>query len=202
MNFFLSFFLKIRAWQLFILMTAVMVGQGLVMTTVANPFDGIALAFAIGTPAIMLLIDGWLLTIAITANNKLPSPLQQSPVWTITATTYGFIYILYFVLSVIPESLKFAETMAQLHIEGRLQEMDPSTITGPPIYIFPLHILAMFCMFYLLIYTAKRFVTLEQNREVKSSDYIEVFFMLWIFPIGVWLIQPRVNRLFANKPAQ
>jgi hypothetical protein len=25
------------------------------------------------------------------------------------------------------------------------------------------------------------------------------FFLIWFFPIGVWIIQPRINRLYAVK---
>ena len=65
--------------------------------------------------------------------------------------------------------------------------------------IFPLHLLAMLCMFYLLNFVAKNLVLAETDRAAKFYDYAGPFFLLWFFPIGVWAVQPRINRLYAEK---
>ena len=65
--------------------------------------------------------------------------------------------------------------------------------------IFPLHLLAMFCMFYLLNFTSKNLALVETDRAVKFYDYAGSFFLLWFFPIGVWAVQPRINRLYAER---
>ena len=61
--------------------------------------------------------------------------------------------------------------------------------------IIPLHLFAMFCMIYCLYFTAKTFRTVELQREVHSGDYLGEFFLIWLFPIGVWIIQPRINKI-------
>ena len=65
--------------------------------------------------------------------------------------------------------------------------------------IFPFHLLAMSCMFYLLYFVSKSLVMVETNRAVSFYDYAGPFFLLWFFPIGVWFIQPRINRLYEEK---
>jgi len=59
--------------------------------------------------------------------------------------------------------------------------------------MFPLHILSMFGLLYSFYYVAKTFKTVELQREVTFSDFAGDFFLLLFFPIGVWIIQPKIN---------
>jgi len=43
-----------------------------------------------------------------------------------------------------------------------------------------------------------RLVTLERRQPVTFFDYSGPFFLFWFFPIGVWFIQPRVNKLLGT----
>ena len=61
--------------------------------------------------------------------------------------------------------------------------------------IIPFHLFAMFCMFYSMYFVSKTVKTAELQRKVKGDDYIGEFFMLWFFPVGIWILQPRINRL-------
>jgi hypothetical protein len=67
----------------------------------------------------------------------------------------------------------------------------------PPSWIIPLHLLAMFCMFYNLYFVAKSLRLAEERRPLVFYDYSGPFFLLWFFPIGIWVVQPRINRLYA-----
>lgn len=62
--------------------------------------------------------------------------------------------------------------------------------------IFPLHFFAGFCMFYLLYFVSKSLVLAESAKQVSFYDYSGPFFLLWFFPIGIWIVQPRINRLY------
>jgi hypothetical protein len=53
----------------------------------------------------------------------------------------------------------------------------------------------MFCIFYTLYFVAKTFKTVELQREVKFSDFAGEFFMIWFYPIGIWIIQPKINKM-------
>ncbi len=76
-----------------------------------------------------------------------------------------------------------------------------STTTNPALLaiIFPLHSLAVFCMFYDLYFVCKSLVLAETSRPVSFYDYAGPFFLIWFFPIGIWFTQPRVNRLYAER---
>ncbi len=56
----------------------------------------------------------------------------------------------------------------------------------------------MFCQFYSLYFVSKTQALAENARPVSLADYIGYFVGLWIFPVGVWIIQPRINRLYTN----
>ena len=76
-----------------------------------------------------------------------------------------------------------------------------STTTNPALLaiIFPLHFLAMFCMFYDLYFVSKSLVLAETNKPASFYDYAGPFFLIWFFPIGVWFTQPRINRLYSER---
>lgn len=65
--------------------------------------------------------------------------------------------------------------------------------------VFPLHIFSMFCMFYSLYFVAKTVKTVELQQEVSFSDFAGEFFMLWFYPVGIWIIQPKVNAMVKDK---
>ena len=66
-------------------------------------------------------------------------------------------------------------------------------------FIFPLHIACMIYLFYLLYFAAKSLVQMERGEQATFYDSAGPFFLSWFFPIGIWIIQPRVNRLFASE---
>lgn len=61
--------------------------------------------------------------------------------------------------------------------------------------VIPVHLFSMFCIVYCSYIVAKSIRTAEEGQTVHFSDYVAEFFMLWFFPIGVWLLQPRINQL-------
>lgn len=69
-------------------------------------------------------------------------------------------------------------------------------MSGAISLIVPLHMLAMYCMFYSIHFVSKNLVTYERQEEVEFESYSGTFFLLWLYPIGIWLIQPRVNRIY------
>ena len=74
------------------------------------------------------------------------------------------------------------------------------TFAGMFFVIFPLHMFAMFAIFYCLYFVAKTYKTVELQRTVTFSDYAGEFFLFWFFPIGIWVIQPKINAM-VNNPA-
>ncbi len=65
--------------------------------------------------------------------------------------------------------------------------------------VIPLHLLAMFCVLYSLYFVSKGLVLAERGKSASFYNYAGSFFLVWFFPIGVWIVQPKVNRLYAGK---
>jgi len=48
-------------------------------------------------------------------------------------------------------------------------------------------------------FASKSLVMVETGRRAKFYDYAGPFFLMWFFPIGIWFIQPRINRLYSQR---
>jgi hypothetical protein len=88
---------------------------------------------------------------------------------------------------------------AALYFSGAMILLPSSGEDPIPGVIVPLHLLAMFAIVYSMGFAARRLVTLERQQPARFSDYRTTFFLFWFFPIGVWIIQPRVNRLLGTR---
>nr|WP_321414557.1 hypothetical protein [uncultured Allomuricauda sp.] len=65
--------------------------------------------------------------------------------------------------------------------------------------IVPLHLFSMFCIFHTIYFASKTIKTVELKRKVGFGDFISEFFLLWFYFIGIWVIQPKVNKLSAEQ---
>jgi hypothetical protein len=74
-------------------------------------------------------------------------------------------------------------------------EPNISMIVGAILVIVPLHLFSLFAIFYSMYFAAKTVKSVELQREVIFSDFIAEFFLIWFFPIGVWILQPKLNKL-------
>lgn len=64
----------------------------------------------------------------------------------------------------------------------------------------PLHVLGWLCAFYVINQVSKALVLAETGNVTSFFDYALEFLLIWIFPvIGVWFIQPRINRLYSKS---
>lgn len=169
----MKFFINAQSWQMFLVLMASMFGAQLLMPVFNNPAIGIL----IGTLILMALYMGWLISIAVTANRKLGEPLKKSTKWVLVGLSYGAAYL----------------TGSLLVLPGYMEAG-----RGVPGFVLPLHLLAMAAVFYALLFAAKSLVMVERNQTAKFFEYSGSFFLLWFFPIGVWFIKPRVNKLLGG----
>ena len=58
-----------------------------------------------------------------------------------------------------------------------------------------LPLFSMICVFLGLRFAAKTMKSVELGRMAKFGDNAAEFFLLWFSPIGVWILQPRLNIL-------
>lgn len=61
--------------------------------------------------------------------------------------------------------------------------------------LLPIHFFVMFCLFYCIYFVAKTYKTVELQREVIFSDFAGEFFLFWFYPAGVWIVQPKINKM-------
>jgi hypothetical protein len=68
-------------------------------------------------------------------------------------------------------------------------------LTGMLVFVIPLEILFMVSKFYCFYFVAKVIKTAETSEVAKFEAFTMDFIYLILFPVGLWFIQPRVNKL-------
>ncbi len=63
--------------------------------------------------------------------------------------------------------------------------------------IFTIYVFAS--IFWIATFTAKTLKANETTEEIDINDYFTDIFKIIFWPIGIWMIQPRVNRIFVSK---
>lgn len=192
-----SIFTKAKAWQLFLLLFAIpMVIQFSVMSyfmpdftsaegnqnQAREAFERLTNVFGVLTFVFALLLVGWLYFSGIAANRRLKESTRKRTYMFRFSAIYPIIYVvLYFVVFI------------------RSFTGDPSIGMVP--IIIPLHFLAMICMVYLLYFASKNLSMSLKEKGITSGGTAGFFFGFWFYPIGVWFIQPKVNRLVNQEGA-
>lgn len=182
-------FLTLKHWQLFLLLIGIpLIFQFVIIGfTIASRNPA---AYFIYFPIITILIIGlslsWSYSLGTNLYKRLPVTAKMSLTRFKIFLFFPGIYMIFFLV----------------FMAGLFSDVSSGREPNPGILflIFPLHLFAMFCLFYCLYFNAKALKTVELQRPVTFSDYAGEFFLLWFFPIGIWIIQPRVNRLFATTP--
>lgn len=137
-------------------------------------------------PVIMILLMsiyfGWYYALGTNLHKKLPVTAPMN--------LLRFKVFLFFPLVYIPVFMVF--------MLNTFSDLQTHEAPNPFVFllIFPLHLFSMFCMVYCLYFNAKALKTVELQKPVTFSDFAGEFCLLWLFPIGVWIIQPRINKLF------
>lgn len=154
-------------------------------------------------PIVIIIASGthfcWYWSIGIGLQNKLPAEARMKTGLFKVAVLFPAIY---FVIIFI--GITYLFTNAQPFFD----QSDPTdlnfiqTIAFSMLFFVPLHFFAIFCSFYCLYFTAKTIKSIELQRAVTLSDYIAEFVLIWFFPVGVWIIQPKINKMTeSDQPA-
>ncbi len=183
-------FLKAKHWQLFLLTFGVpMIFQFVMMGTIFsnisngnNPDTSLIIKYMRISPVVMIffmgIFFGWFYSVAIGLQSKIPGNINMKVKRFKLLFFIPLVYMIFFL------------SFFTISITGE----------GPNVSIFaviiPLHLFSMFCMFHSLYFVAKTFKTVELQREVRFSDFAGEFFMIWFYPIGIWIIQPKINKMF------
>jgi len=185
-------FLKAKHWQIF-------------MMTFGIPFIfqilSVPIVFLGNDPTIMMKIFpiimilligaflGWFWSIGVGLQSKVPEnvtmKVKKFKILLITPLIYMLLI-----------SISMGAIFNGFFENGK--EPDTSMIGGLLGVIIPLHLFSMFCIFYCLYFVAKTFKTVELQREVSFSDFAGEFFLFWFFPIGIWIVQPKINKMIED----
>ena len=180
--------LKAKHWQIFILT----IGLPVIIEIILIPFIIIGnnpMVILKIMPILMIFflggLFGWFWAIAIHLQEKLPDDLKLK---VNRFKTFLLIPIIYFAIFFV-----FLDFIMRGAIENG---------TGPDPVVFaliiPFHLFAMFCIFYCLYFVSKTFKTVELQRKVTFSDFSGEFFMICFFPVGIWIIQPKINKMIED----
>ena len=191
-------FLKAKHWQLFVLIFGVpfvfqltMMGYVIAEVVINSQTDPrILFEYMNYLPWLALIpfgiLFGWFWSIAINLQKKIPSDVTMKVK---KFKLFFFIPVVYILLFVVFFSFILMETMMTVP--------DPSIglIGSLLVLIIPLHLFSMFCILYTFYFIAKTIKTAELQRDVVFNDFIAEFFLLWFYPIGIWILQPKINKM-------
>ena len=62
--------------------------------------------------------------------------------------------------------------------------------------------LSLICIAYGLFVTAKTIKTAELDRNPKTREFMLEFVLIFMTPIGLWILQPRLNKIIYRRHYQ
>lgn len=195
-------FVTAKHWQLFILTTGVViVAQSFFMYVMldeiaSNRQPNITVFFTM-IPLIMIIAliavftqFGWYYAVVIKMHQKIPDHLKMNlkrfkiffffPLIYLSAI-FLLVTYMFFILGSDPASVK------------------PHEILPFVAFIIPMHFFTIFCIIHTFYCVGKSVKLAELHRQLKFEDYAGEFFLTWFFPIGVWIIQPKINKIWSGE---
>jgi hypothetical protein len=64
--------------------------------------------------------------------------------------------------------------------------------------MIPVLFLTSFSHFYSIYFIAKALKMIDCQKQCAFSEFSEECFLIFFFPLGIWKIQPRINKLFED----
>ncbi len=173
-----SFFVQAKHWQVFTVIFGLFCCTNVVLLLPAlngRNKGGLSTAGVIAVLVFYGCFAMWYWSMASFVQSSVKAILRPSLRFYRFAISYPLVYLLLFNLF--------------------FEKLTPAVI----LVIFPFHLLALFCLFYTPGFITKNLAAAETEQAVRFRDYAGALFLLWFFPIGIWFIQPRINRLYAVK---
>lgn len=171
-------FLKLKSWQTFGLIVVIpllfmIIGVLLTKTTGIQSFMNVFALLA--TLTIMISYYGWILSAGIILNEQVESDKKQN----ITAFKSLFVIALMLFLIFIPILKNVSD-----------ENLTLTRFVG---------LVAFVCFLYCIYFVAKSISQVEKQLNIKPKSLFPDFILIWLLPIGIWTIQPRISRILAEK---
>jgi|HubBroStandDraft_4_1064222.scaffolds.fasta_scaffold183667_3 hypothetical protein len=169
-----TFFLRAKHWQVFLVFCISSVAEAVALHFA--PLT-VSLPSALASASVIYVYLAWLWSMGSFLHSILPSPLRIK----------------------IP-SFRFTLIYSAVYAVASLAFFDHLDSARAFAIIFLPHLLALFCMLHNLYFVSNSLVVAETGKPTTSFfDYAGPFLLLWFFPVGIWVIQPRINRLYADR---
>lgn len=127
----------------------------------------------------------WFWSVAVGLKDKLP---EGAGIPMTRFKAFFIIPLIYF-----PLAMMLGLSVMQTVLQG--QEPDPMFLLKVmPIFML-LHFFTIFCIFHTMFFVAKTIKAAELQRPVTFGDFAGEFFMTWFFFVGVWIMQPKINKM-------
>ncbi len=183
-------FLRAKHWQIFLLV--VIIPYTIQFTALAININDPQRIMDF-SPFIMVIfifgLFGWLYSLATGLQHKVPAGVKMN--------VRKFKIFLIIPMIYIPISFHIANLLFD-NLSQANGEINTGMFGVTFAIIFPLHILSIFGILYSYYFVAKTYKTVELQREVTFSDFAGDFLLLMFFPIGIWVIQPKINSMTFN----
>jgi hypothetical protein len=181
-------FLKAKHWQIFLLTIGIpMVFQYLLIGAAISDPEASPASIAnliVFVPILVLVVlfglfglFGWFWSIGIGLQSKIPQNVKMN---VNRFKIFFFIPLIYLLL---------LTGFVVFFINGEKPDVTMFMT------IFPIHLFSMFCILHTMYFIAKTIKTVELQREAEFSDFVGEFFLFWFYPFGMWILQPKINRI-------
>jgi len=196
----MNLFLRAKHWQIFLVAFGLpFVFQMVMMVTIFseiahNHNPEVLFTFFKVFPLLMVLFIGttlgWEYSVAIGLQKLVPPNVKMKVT---KFKIFFFIPVTYLCLII-----AFTTYLFSGHIPTQSNPPGPIFFSVFAI-IFPIHLFSVFCLFYCLYFVAKTYKTVELQRAVIFSDFVGEFFMAWFIFIGIWIMQPKINKMVEER---
>ena len=191
-------FLRAKHWQLFLVIIGVPILLNIILgismfadVVFENNPDALFLYDIVAFfPLIMIVmmggLFGWFWSIVNGLQDKIPHSHRMN------LTRFKFLFFIP-IIYILGLSLFISGTISGV-IDGKIEE---HAFTVPITFavIMPLHFLSMASIFHSMYYVAKTIKMAELQKEVKFIDALGEFVLTWFYPIGIWFLQPKINKM-------
>jgi hypothetical protein len=197
----ISKFLKAKHWQIFILTFGIpFVIQIAVLISLVPRLPRIVaqnnpdLSFFFRYLILMVIVSSvskaiywlWLWSVGVGLQNKIPADITMK----IRKFKTAFVIFVACFLIFLTVFFVLAQTVTSQNIENNLLK-----IAGIMVILIPMQLLSVGCMFYVIYFVARTIKTVELKRVVPFSDFFPEFILIIFYPIGIWIIQPVINKI-------
>ncbi len=182
--------MKLKAWQIALIIVAgsliasTIFGSVLFVSFLTSSFDKNILlklftTYFVGTSIPYIIHFFWTWNIGFTLNRHLPEDLKKSSTFFKFSMIFSFAYTVTFAF-------------------GFMLSVTHPLSAGFFVGIVPFHAVVTALSAYNIFYAARSLKLYELKRKVQTEDILYNLFMILIFPIGIFFLQPKVNQ-FAKE---